>query len=348
MKVERVINEGAELYCEQRGTGPLLLLIPGGLGDAHVYSAAADILADEFTVVTYDRRCYSRSTGDRTAAVTVAQQARDAAAIIEAPGQGPALVFGNSGGGIIALELATTRPELIDFLVVHEAPVIELLPDVEQWRAFVDDISAKVEREGARAAMMAFARSLTREPGTAPAQASFRPLDDNIEWCRLRYQSNSQRPCGTSSNEEKPDLRRFESRGSRALTSIGGEKTGKERGMMTALTVVLPLLPGKQEAWRQFCQTLQGSRRPDYDAWRSRMGITREEVWLSQTSRGDLVRIHLQAEHPEHLWAGMLASRRPFDHWLRQQVLELHGLDLGQLAQAAAHELIFAWQPASF
>ena len=77
------------------------------------------------------------------------------------------------------------------------------------------------------------------------------------------------------------------------------------------------------------------------------MGITQEEIWLSQTSQGDFVRIHLQAEHPEHVWAGMLASHRPFDRWLRQQLLELHGLDLAQLAPAAAHELIFAWQPAS-
>src|SRR5579872_5040188 len=73
----------------------------------------------------------------------------------------------------------------------------------------------------------------------------------------------------------------------------------KKRLMMTILTVVLPLLPGKQEAWRQFCQILQGSRRSDYDAWRERMGITKQAVWLSQTSQGDLVRIHLEMEHPE-------------------------------------------------
>jgi len=118
--------------------------------------------------------------------------------------------------------------------------------------------------------------------------------------------------------------------------------------MMSALTIVLPLLAGKQEAWRQFCQVLQGSRRGDYEAWRERMGITQEEVWLSQTSQGDLVRVHLQAEHPERIWAGMLASHRPFDRWLWQHLLELHGLDLSQLEPASAHELIFAWQPVSF
>ncbi len=112
---------------------------------------------------------------------------------------------------------------------------------------------------------------------------------------------------------------------------------------MTMLTVVLPLLPGKQEAWRQFCQILQGSRRGEYDAWRERMGITKQEVWLSQTSQGDLVRIHLEVEHPERVVTDLTVSPHPFDRWFRQQLLELHGLDLAQLAPASAHELIFAW-----
>jgi pimeloyl-ACP methyl ester carboxylesterase len=71
---EKVITEGAEIYCERRGNGPLLLLITGGMGDAGFYSSAADILADEFTVLNYDRRCNSRSTGDQSIGMSVAQQ----------------------------------------------------------------------------------------------------------------------------------------------------------------------------------------------------------------------------------------------------------------------------------
>ena len=77
---EKVITEGAEIYCERRGSnGPLLLLlIHGAMEDAGYYSSAADILADDesFTVVSYDRRCNSRSSGDRSVDMTVAQQAR--------------------------------------------------------------------------------------------------------------------------------------------------------------------------------------------------------------------------------------------------------------------------------
>ena len=47
---EKVLTDGAEIYCERRGNGPILLLIHGAMEDAGYYSSAADILADKFTV----------------------------------------------------------------------------------------------------------------------------------------------------------------------------------------------------------------------------------------------------------------------------------------------------------
>ena len=159
----KVITEGADIYCEQQGSGPLLLLIHGAMEDAGFYSSAADILAEKFTVVSYDRRCNSRSSG---AEMTVAQQARDAASIIRAMGLETAFVVGRSGGAIIGLELAATRPDLIDFLIVHEPPVIELLPDsdAQRWRTFVDEIYTKYQREGWQAAQIEFMTSLINVP----------------------------------------------------------------------------------------------------------------------------------------------------------------------------------------
>ena len=162
--IEKVITEGGEIYCERRGNGPLILLITGGMGDAGFYSSAADILANEFTVVNYDRRCNSRSTGDRTIDMTIAQQARDAAAIISVMGFDKAIVFGSSGGGIISLELAALRPDLIDFLIVHEAPVVEILPDAEKWRSFNNAIYIKSQKEGWEAALVDFMDSLINAP----------------------------------------------------------------------------------------------------------------------------------------------------------------------------------------
>jgi pimeloyl-ACP methyl ester carboxylesterase len=163
---EKVITEGAEVYCERRGNGPLLLLITGGMGDTGFYSSAADILANEFTVLNYDRRCNSRSTGDRSIDMTVAQQARDAAAIIKAMRHDKAIIFGSSGGGIIGLELAAAKPKVIDFLIVHEPPVIELLPavDADKWRSFHHDIYMKNLLEGWQAALPEFTATLIGAP----------------------------------------------------------------------------------------------------------------------------------------------------------------------------------------
>src|SRR5215204_6341007 len=142
----KVMTEEAEIYCERLGNGPLLLLIHGAMEDAGFYSSAADILAGKFTAVSYDRRCNSRSSGNRNVDMTVVQQARDAASIIKTMGFDKAIVIGRSGGAIIGLELAATRPELIDFLIVHEAPVIELLPEpkAQRWRTFSDEIIRRV------------------------------------------------------------------------------------------------------------------------------------------------------------------------------------------------------------
>jgi pimeloyl-ACP methyl ester carboxylesterase len=164
---EKVITEGAEIYCERRGHGPLLvLLIHGAMEDAGFYSSAADLLAEKFTVVSYDRRCNSRSSGNRDADMTIVQQARDAASIIKAMGFDKAIVVGRSGGAVIGLELTATRPELIDFLIVHEAPVIKHLPEpkTQRWRTFFDEIYTKSQREGWQAAQTEFMASLINVP----------------------------------------------------------------------------------------------------------------------------------------------------------------------------------------
>jgi pimeloyl-ACP methyl ester carboxylesterase len=164
--IEKVSNEGAEIYCERRGNGPSLLLIHGAMEDAGFYSSAAEILADKYKVVTYDRRCNSRSSGNRNADMAVAQQARDTASIIETIGDGKAIVVGRSGGAIIGLELAATRPELIDFLIVHEPPVIELLrqTETERWHSFFQEVHDKSLHEGYDVAQNEFMKSLVNVP----------------------------------------------------------------------------------------------------------------------------------------------------------------------------------------
>lgn len=184
LSIERISNEGAEIYCERRGDGRLVLMIHGAMEDAGYYSSAADILADKLTVVSYDRRCNSRSSGDRSVDMSIAQQARDAASIIKHVGDGKAVVVGRSGGAIIGLELAATMPELIDFLIVYEAPVIEILPktDAEKWRSFVNNIYRKSQHEGSQAAQTEFMGSLINVPNSPLAPDLNHRITGNVDF----------------------------------------------------------------------------------------------------------------------------------------------------------------------
>ena len=121
----QVSADGADLYFERRGAGLPLLLIVGGGGDCGYYTALADHLADRFTVLTYDRRGNSRSTLSGPAqAMSVSQQGDDALAVLGACGLSSAVVFGNSGGATIALDLAARHPSA--FPVVSERGISEL------------------------------------------------------------------------------------------------------------------------------------------------------------------------------------------------------------------------------
>ena len=55
---------GARLYFETHGGGPLMVMVPGANGTADSFNRVTDHLAAHYTVVTYDRRGFSRSRPD--------------------------------------------------------------------------------------------------------------------------------------------------------------------------------------------------------------------------------------------------------------------------------------------
>src|SRR5690242_18016430 len=112
---------GTELYHEIRGAGPPLLLIMGATGDAGHFERLAELLADEFTVVTYDRRGNGRSRRPYGwAATSPEEQADDAAALLKALDLSPAAVFGTSLAGVIALCLVLRHARVVSGAILHE------------------------------------------------------------------------------------------------------------------------------------------------------------------------------------------------------------------------------------
>jgi pimeloyl-ACP methyl ester carboxylesterase len=152
---------GTSLYYERRGRGPAVLLIAGSTGDAGNFGRTADLLADEYTVVTYDRRGNSRSPRPLGWITTsVAEQADDAAGLIEVLGLAPATVFGASAGGSIALDLILRHPQLIRAGIVQEPSIFSVLPDstaaLAPRRAVLEEALGLYGQRGAVKALMRF------------------------------------------------------------------------------------------------------------------------------------------------------------------------------------------------
>jgi len=158
---------GATVYYETRGTGPTLLLIPGGNGDVGPYDRLAAHLADRFTVTAYERRGFSRSPIQvpLDEAERLRADADDAIRVLDAVGQQAAFVFGSSSGAIVGLDMLARHADRVRTLVAHEPPLVELVPDAEQVKAILDDVYATYRRAGVQVAMSKFTEQIFGEPG---------------------------------------------------------------------------------------------------------------------------------------------------------------------------------------
>jgi pimeloyl-ACP methyl ester carboxylesterase len=115
-------GDGTAIAFERRGDGPSLVLVDGALCHRRMgpSSPLAKLLADRYTVFTYDRR--GRGDSGDTAPYAVEREVEDLQAIIDEAG-GSAYVWGISSGAALALE-ATRRGAGVTKLALYEAPFI--------------------------------------------------------------------------------------------------------------------------------------------------------------------------------------------------------------------------------
>ncbi|GAA4558880.1 alpha/beta fold hydrolase [Streptomyces collinus] len=109
--------DGVELWVEQRGEGPDVLLV-AGLGDpAEAWQSQLDGFADRYRLTAFDNRGAGRSPLP-DGPLSVAGMADDAAALLRALQVPAAHVAGFSGGSFIAQDLALRHPGLVRSLVL--------------------------------------------------------------------------------------------------------------------------------------------------------------------------------------------------------------------------------------
>ena len=109
---------GLDLYYEETGSGPPLLLLAGLSGTALGWAMLLPALAEHFRVIAFDNRGAGRSSAP-PGPYTTREMADDAVALLTHLGIERAHVIGQSMGGLIAQELALAHPQRVDHLVLY-------------------------------------------------------------------------------------------------------------------------------------------------------------------------------------------------------------------------------------
>jgi pimeloyl-ACP methyl ester carboxylesterase len=114
---EKLRAGDVDIYVEQVGHGPDVLLL-GGLSDpAESWQPQLDGLSDRYQLIALDNRGAGRTPLPEEP-LSVPMMADDAAAVLRALDVRAAHVAGFSGGSLIAQELALRHPELVRSLVL--------------------------------------------------------------------------------------------------------------------------------------------------------------------------------------------------------------------------------------
>lgn len=114
-----ISKDGAVITYDKKGKGPLLILVLGALNRRSQGKKLTELLADRFTVVSYDRR----GRGDSTDIMPYStdKEVEDIEALINELGSS-AYLYGHSSGCVLALLAAKKLGDKVNALALYELP----------------------------------------------------------------------------------------------------------------------------------------------------------------------------------------------------------------------------------
>jgi pimeloyl-ACP methyl ester carboxylesterase len=157
---------------------PRVLLIHGSAADRTTWSIQlAGSLRERFELIAYDRGHLA----------SVAEYAVEAAGYI---GNSPALVVGSSFGGVVALELVRTRPELCAGAVLIEPPMRASDEVPADALAFLAEFDRRAAEQGGPAAGEYFLRTVLGDAAFERMPKAFRERAAG-KWQAIRADSQA-------------------------------------------------------------------------------------------------------------------------------------------------------------
>jgi pimeloyl-ACP methyl ester carboxylesterase len=135
--VRRFVQQsgGIDWYCELRGDGPHVVLIPSGEGDCGSFARTAELLAEQFTVLTFDTPSFSRTSPPPDPAdISISALGPQVAGLVRSLGIERATFYGCSSGGIAVLDLLADHADIARHGIVHEPAIVDEAPS-PPWRS---------------------------------------------------------------------------------------------------------------------------------------------------------------------------------------------------------------------
>jgi esterase len=185
-------------------------------------------------VIAYDRRGCTRSERPETyECTTVAEQADDAAALLDALVDAPAVVIGRSYGGAVAVDLALRYPNHVRALVLLEGDALGLSPPGLEWTtAIADRLHEVAAQDGINAVYEALMSELLGENAWASFPDEVRRIlthNGPALLAEIRYV-----------DEGMPDAAAFATIDKPALLVAASESPPEQREMTEAMAGALP------------------------------------------------------------------------------------------------------------
>jgi pimeloyl-ACP methyl ester carboxylesterase len=143
-------RDGVQIYYEQRGSGPAVLLTHGYSASARMWQGQMDALTDRYHLIAWDMRGHDRSDSpDDLARYTHEATVADMAAILDACGVRRAVIGGLSLGGFMSLAFNLVHPERVAALMLFDTgPGYKKDGPRGEWNKMAEGFADALDKRG--------------------------------------------------------------------------------------------------------------------------------------------------------------------------------------------------------
>ncbi len=141
---------GVDIYYEERGKGPAVLLSHGYSASARMWSGQIEALSDRYHMIAWDMRGHDRSDSpDNPALYSHELTVADMAAILDACGATRAVIGGLSLGGFMSLAFNLAQPERVAALMLFDTgPGYKKDGPRQEWNRMTGSMARALETKG--------------------------------------------------------------------------------------------------------------------------------------------------------------------------------------------------------